>query len=146
MLRESKSGNESLKKVRQGQRLWLERKSIIMDSQYSTDTLTDLLQVLEDGKEGLLKAAEAVKDPILLRFSPNMQASVLKWRDNWCIFLRQSPRRKNRWWPARFIADGPVSRRRLRREMTMPFLRSANAERIAPSRHIKKRSSKTFAY
>ena len=36
-----------------------------MNSQSATDTVDDLLQALEDGKEGFRKAAEAVHDPNL---------------------------------------------------------------------------------
>lgn len=36
-----------------------------MNPQSATDTVNDLLQVLEDGKEGFRRAAEAVKDPNL---------------------------------------------------------------------------------
>jgi uncharacterized protein (TIGR02284 family) len=36
-----------------------------MNSKSTTDVVNDLLQVLEDGKEGFRKAAEAVKDPNL---------------------------------------------------------------------------------
>lgn len=36
-----------------------------MNAKSNTDTVNDLLQVLEDGKEGFRKAAEAVKDPEL---------------------------------------------------------------------------------
>lgn len=36
-----------------------------MNSKSATDALNDLLQVLEDGKEGFHKAAEAVSDPNL---------------------------------------------------------------------------------
>lgn len=36
-----------------------------MNPQSATDTVNDLLQVLEDGKDGFRRAAEAVKDPNL---------------------------------------------------------------------------------
>ena len=36
-----------------------------MNPQSATDTVHDLLQVLEDGKDGFRRAAEAVKDPNL---------------------------------------------------------------------------------
>jgi hypothetical protein len=51
------------RKYRTGSGSQLEHLS--MNSKSTTETLNDLLQVLEDGKEGFSRTAEAVKDPNL---------------------------------------------------------------------------------
>ena len=58
-------GHSQMKGVNEGTKADRRIEYVYMNPQSGTDTVNDLLQVLEDGKQGFRKAAEAVQDPNL---------------------------------------------------------------------------------
>ena len=65
-----------------------------MNSESESDTVNDLLQVLEDGREGFSKAAEAVKDPNLKALFSHYSSERARMAEELLRFSSADPKEK----------------------------------------------------